>query len=194
MKKIVFLIGIFFCFLPVSVFAESDTVTLSKCVDGDTAKFIIDGKEYSTRFLAVDTPETKHPTKGVEPFGKEASSYTCSTLKNASKIVLEYDNNSTKEDKYGRRLAWVFVDGKLLQKSLIKKGYAKVAYLYADYKYTDELKKAEEVAKNKKVGVWSDTTIKEKTERDSSSGFSFDLDKILDKIFQYIMKEIESML
>ena len=115
MKKFILLFSILFL-VPTFVNAESNTVKLSKCVDGDTARFIIDGKEYSTRFLAIDTPETKHPKKKVEPYGKEASNYTCNSLKKASKIVLEYDSNSTKEDKYGRRLAWVFVDEELLQK------------------------------------------------------------------------------
>ena len=87
MKKFILLFIILFL-VPTFVNAESDTVKLSKCVDGDTARFIIDGKEYSTRFLAIDTPETKHPKKKVEPYGKEASNYTCNSLKKASKIVL----------------------------------------------------------------------------------------------------------
>ena len=185
MKKFILLFSIMFL-LPIVVNAESDTVKLSKCVDGDTARFIIAGKEYSTRFLAIDTPETKHPKKKVEPYGKEASNYTCNSLENAKKIVLEYDKNSTKEDKYGRRLAWVFVDGELLQEKLVKKGYAKVAYLYGDYKYTEELKKVEKNAKNKKFGVWSNTTSEDTTDNI--------LDEILEKIFKYIRKEIKSML
>lgn len=185
MKKFILLFSILFL-VPTFVNAESNIVKLSKCVDGDTARFIIDGKEYSTRFLAIDTPETKHPKKKVEPYGKEASNYTCNSLKKASKIVLEYDSNSTKEDKYGRRLAWVFVDEELLQKKLVNKGYAKVAYLYGDYKYTDELKMIEKSAKSKKLGVWSDSIYEEDT--DSI------LDEILEKIFKYVRKEIKSML
>lgn len=192
MKKLFLLFGFFFFLFPIMVFAESDTVTLSKCVDGDTAKFMIDGKEYSTRFLAIDTPETKHPKKGVEPFGKEASEYTCNALGNASQIVLKYDDNSTKEDKYGRRLAWIFIDGKLLQKQLIERGYAKVAYLYGDYQYTDQLKKEEESAKKKKIGIWSDTDTN--VEESSSDDLEVDFSEILEKIFQYIRKEIKSVL
>lgn len=170
------------------VFAKEDTATLSKCVDGDTAKFIIEGGEYSTRFLAIDTPETKHPKKGVEPFGKEASNYTCKRLKNAKKIVLEYDDNATKEDKYGRRLAWIYVDDSLLQKELVKKGYAKVAYLYGDYKYTSSLKSAEKQAKIKKIGIWSDEGKKKKDD------ISISVNEILKKLYQYVRKEIKNML
>lgn len=153
MKKIILIIVCLF--INIEVNAEEIKVKFSKCVDGDTAKFIYKNEEITARFLAIDTPETVHPTIGEEPFGKEASEYTCNELKNAEEIVLEFDKNSDKQDKYDRYLVWVFVDGNLLQKKLINKGYAEVAYLYDDYKYTSELEKQQEKAKEKKIGIWS---------------------------------------
>lgn len=82
-------------------------MSFSACVDGDTARFILKKEEIKVRMLAIDTPETKHPTKGEEPFGQEASDFTCNKLKNAIKIILEFDDNSDKKDKYDRYLAWV---------------------------------------------------------------------------------------
>ena len=154
MKKTLFLI-IILLFTAVIVSAK-EVVSFSKCVDGDTAYLIKNGKEIKVRFLAVDTPETKHPTKGEEPFGKEASTFNCDALKSADKIEIEYDNNSDKKDKYDRELVWIFTDNKLLQESLIEKGLAKVDYLYGDYKYTDLLLQKEKEAKNNKLGIWSD--------------------------------------
>ena len=49
------------------------SVTLDSCVDGDTAKFNIDGQILKFRFIGIDTPESVHPKKKVEPFGKKAS-------------------------------------------------------------------------------------------------------------------------
>ena len=135
---------------------KEEIVVLEACVDGDTAKFKKSTSEViSTRFLAVDTPETVHPTQGEEAYGKDASEYTCNLLTNAREIKLEYDKNSDEEDKYGRKLVWVFVDGVLLQESLISKGYAEVSYLYDNYKYTSLLQDTETVAKVNKVGIWS---------------------------------------
>ena len=148
--------------IPVNAKEVNDTVKFSKCVDGDTAKFLLNGEEITVRFLAIDTPETKHPKKGVEPYGKEASDYTCNTLKNANKIVLEYDEKSSKTDKYNRYLAWVWADDILLQKDLVEKGLAKVAYLYGDYKYVDELKKTESLAQENGLNIWSDNNIDSK--------------------------------
>ncbi len=154
MKKVVVFLIIF---LSISnVYAkEKKEVTFKDCVDGDTAKVILNKEKIKIRFLAIDTPETKHPTKGEEPYGKEASNYTCNSLKNASKIEIEYDENSDKLDKYNRHLVWVFTDNELLQEKLIENGLAKVAYLYDDYKYTSILKSKELIAKTKKVGIWN---------------------------------------
>lgn len=151
-----FLLISLFLFLP-NVYAEKITVTLDKCVDGDTAKFKMNNKTITARFLAIDTPETKHPKKGEEPFGKEASNFTCSTLKKAKQIEIEYDGN--KLDKYDRHLVWVFTDNQLLQDEIIKKGYAKVAYLYDDYKYTKTLQDHEKIAKKEKLGIWGEYKI-----------------------------------
>ena len=202
-KKVVFFLIIFL--FPGIVFASGrEEVTLSKCVDGDTAKFIINNKEETVRFLAVDTPETKHPTKGEEPYGKEASDYTCNRLKEGNKIELEYDDNSTKTDKYNRYLAWVFVDDNLLQAELVKNGLAEVAYLYGDYKYTDLLKDYEQTAISTKVGMHSDTDTSsytkdkeassKKKEKKQEKSTENDKEKFKNSILDYISSLLDEIL
>ena len=154
MKKIVVCLIVYFIFI-LGIEAKSISVKFSSCVDGDTAKFIYKDEVITARFLAIDTPETKHPQKGEQPFGKEASEYTCERLKNAKKIRLEFDSGSDEKDKYDRYLVWVFIDDELLQKELVSKGLASVAYLYGDYKYTDELEAVEQEAEDNKLGIWS---------------------------------------
>lgn len=154
---------IFFLIFPLIVFANTkEKVKFSKCVDGDTAKFERNNKVFTLRFLAVNTPETKSPKKGVEFYGKEASKYTCDRLEKAKTIEIEYDKNSDKSDRYGRKLGWVFLDDKLLQKDLVENGYAKVEYVYGKYKYLDELKKLETIAKKEKIGLWQKETTSDK--------------------------------
>lgn len=144
---------------------EKVEVTLSATVDGDTAKFNLNNEIVTVRFLAIDTPETKHPDKGVEPYGPEASNFTKEKLTNAKKIVLEYDNNSTKTDKYNRHLAWIWVEDELLQDLLIENGLAKVEYVYGDYKYLEQLREKETVAKQNKVGIWQNEGDTTKTQQ-----------------------------
>lgn len=153
MKKISIFIVLFIMFTP--VYAK-EKVEFSSCTDGDTFKIIYNNEVKTVRLFAVDTPESVHPKKEVEYYGKEASDYTCNVLKKANKIELEFDENSDKLDKYDRLLAWVFIDDKLLQESLIEGGYAKVAYLYGNYKYTTKLQELQEIASNKNIGVWDE--------------------------------------
>lgn len=191
MKKVV-MIFLFFCLFITNVYAERISVKFESCVDGDTIKVMLDDKKTTVRFLAVDTPETKHPTKGEQPFGKEASNYTCDKVKNAKKLEIEYDAGSSKVDKYDRTLAWIFTDDSLLQKDLVSHGYAKVAYLYGDYKYTDELKKEESTAKSKKLGVWSleEETTTKKTEKTTQKVTESETD---DSIINDLLKDIRKM-
>lgn len=223
-KRFVYYVFIISLFFPTSVMANNEEaidynrkyeVTLNKCVDGDTAKFSFDnGDVYSVRFLAIDTPESVHPTKGVEPFGKEASEYTCNKLTNAKKIELEYDKKAGQKDKYGRLLAWIFVDDNLLQVNLIREGLAEVAYVYADYKYVPLLRDEETVAKVAKKGKWKEeepivekkndnktNTTKTTSKSNKPSWIDEIIDHTLGKIFEYlnnliekIVESIESML
>ena len=164
MKRIILIISIFFLSINI-VYGEE--IKFSKCIDGDTFNLIIDGEEKKVRLLAVDTPESVKQDTEVEYYGKEASDYTCKKLKKAKNIEIEYDDNSDKTDKYDRLLLWVFLDGKLLQEELVSGGYAKVAYLYGDYKYTNILKEKQELASSKNIGIW-DMDAKKKYEEGSN--------------------------
>lgn len=156
MKKVILFLIVLFCFTNNVTASTKKTVKFSKCTDGDTASVILNKEEIKLRFLAVDTPESVHPTKEEEPYGKEASNYTCNALKTAKKIQIEYDDNSDKTDKYDRHLVWVFVDGELLQEKLIEEGLAEVAYLYGDYKYTSILENKQLMAQKNQVGIWDE--------------------------------------
>lgn len=140
-------------------------VKLGSTVDGDTAKFIYKGKTETYRFLLIDTPETKHPRVGKQPFGQEASDRTAELLNNAKNIEIEFDIGQ-KEDKYNRKLAYIYVDGEMLNNILVKEGLAKVAYVYPpNTRYLETLESSQEQAKAEKMGIWSlDSAFKEDNE------------------------------
>lgn len=140
---------------------ERIEVTYSESVDGDTAKFKLKEETIIVRFLGIDTPETVHPSLGEQPYGKEASNYTKEKLQNANKIELEYDSNSLKTDKYGRHLAWIWVDDSLLQEELIREGLAQTYMLQDNYTYAWILQEKQEEAKEEKVGIWSEEVEKQ---------------------------------
>lgn len=130
---------------------EGIYATLSSCIDGDTAKFIIDGNEATVRFLGINAPEIDG-----EKYGSEAKAFVCNILMNTNNIKLVKDDNSDVKDKYNRFLYWVFVDDELLEIKILAEGYAYVAYIFDNYLYTDFLYDAQNTAKNKKIGIWSE--------------------------------------
>lgn len=85
--------------------------------DGDT--FFVDGRPI--RVLGVDTPEIRHPDVGIpidQPYGVAAAESTRALLTRAHRIEIARDG----KDVYGRTLAHVFVDGRLLSVRLIEMG------------------------------------------------------------------------
>jgi micrococcal nuclease len=123
---------------------------LTECTDGDTAVFRINGKDYKTRFLYIDTPES---TRTKEPFGPEAAQYTCSFLKQG-KITLETDGGSL-FDKYDRLLAWVWVGDNLHQEEITKAGLVEDFYDYGSYKYENRIWSAMNYAKENGKGIYA---------------------------------------
>ncbi|MBT2661075.1 thermonuclease family protein [Bacillus sp. ISL-45] len=125
---------------------------LSDCIDGDTAVFTMNGKDYKTRFLYIDTPES---TRTKEPFGPEAAQYTCSFLKQG-KIKLETDGGSL-FDKYDRLLAWVWAGDKLHQEEITKAGLVEDFYDYGSYKYENRIWSAMDYAEDSGKGIYAAT-------------------------------------
>ncbi len=126
---------------------------VTRVVDGDTVKVeLLNGKEETVRLILVDTPETKHPQLKVQPFGPEASDYTTEHLTN-QEVTLEFD--AEERDRYGRLLAYIWVDSKLFNEELVAKGLARVAVFPPNTKYVDEFRKTQDQARKNKLGIWS---------------------------------------
>ena len=61
------------CVLKKNCEIDGQEVLISRVVDGDTVEFNCNGSKEKIRIIGIDTPETVHPSKPVECFGKEAS-------------------------------------------------------------------------------------------------------------------------
>lgn len=134
---------------------KEDEVIISRVIDGDTIIVINkEGKEERVRLLLIDTPESVHPTEEEQKFGKEASDFAKKHLKQGEIVTLEKGN--PEKDKYGRTLAYVFVEGVNFNQLILEEGYARVAYVYEpNTKYLKEFKEAENRAKTKNLNIWS---------------------------------------
>jgi len=132
-----------------------------KVVDGDTLSIDIDGQKQTLRLIGIDTPETVHPSKPVECFGREASAKAKEILAGQS-IRIEKDTTQGDLDKYGRLLVYVFLkDGTNFNMMMIKQGFAYEYTYNLPYKYQQEFKLAEQTAREQKIGLWADNVCEE---------------------------------
>jgi len=119
-------------------------------VDGDT--LVLAGGD-RVRLIGVDTPETKHPSVPMQYFGKEASAFTRKWLQGRV-VQLEYGPDP--RDKYGRLLAYVWVDGVDFNREIIRRGYA-VATTRFEHSRQDDFLRAEREARSRRYGLWHDS-------------------------------------
>lgn len=126
-------------------------------VDGDTIK-LDSGK--TVRYIGIDTPETKHPQKGVECFGKEASEKN-KQLVDGREILLQKDVSET--DRYDRLLRYVYLpnptnanqEAIFINRYLVEEGYAHAITYPPDVRFRDEFRRLEQEAREKNKGLWN---------------------------------------
>lgn len=86
-------------------------VTVKAYIDGDTTHFYVPTSVSHTgilkaRYLAINTPES---TGKIEEWGKKASNFTKTKLKEAESIIVESDDSKWNVDSTGDRfLVWVW--------------------------------------------------------------------------------------
>ncbi|MBC1922975.1 thermonuclease family protein [Listeria grayi] len=134
---------------------DREHVQFDHVIDGDTvAVKLATGEKRTIRLLLIDTPESVKPGTPVQPFSKAASNYMKQFV-NGKKLEIEYDRRERK-DRYDRVLAYPFADGKNVNEVMIKKGYARIAYVKPpNTKYLKDFQQAEASAKKVKKRIWS---------------------------------------
>lgn len=125
-----------------------------RVIDGDT--IVLNGGE-KIRLIGVDTPETKHPKKPVQYFGKEATAFTRRMVE-GKQVRLAFDQANAHlghKDKYRRALAYAFLeDGTLLNAEIIKQGYG-FAYTRFPFARMEEFRRYEREAREAGRGLWA---------------------------------------
>ena len=129
----------------------------SRVVDGDTAwiEVVEDAipVAHTYRLIGVDTPETVHPDKPAQYYGREASAFTAETLQNQW-VYIEYDLEKT--DDYKRHLGYVWLeDGTLFNLTLLEQGYGKFMVIAPNVRYSAFFIAAQKAAQKAELGIWA---------------------------------------
>jgi micrococcal nuclease len=132
--------------------ARGERHEVVRVIDGDTIQVDVDGSLERVRYIGIDTPETVHPRKGVECFGKEASA------KNAALVggkTVRLVRDVSDRDRYGRLLRYVWVDDVFVNLELVREGYAQVSTYPPDVEHTDAFIAAQREAREANRGLWA---------------------------------------
>lgn len=124
---------------------------VTRVVDGDTIE--VSGGQ-SVRLIGIDTPETRHPQRGVECFGREASRYTASLLPEGTRVRLVMDVE--KYDRYDRILAYVYrvEDGLFVNAKLVEEGYAQPYTVPPNVAHAGMFARLAREAREQERGLW----------------------------------------
>jgi len=140
---------------PKSDFANEHAYPVSRIVDGDTVEILIDGLPAKVRLIGVDTPETVHPNKPVEYYGREANTFTRNLLQGES-VYLDYGQERT--DRFGRLLAYLYraPDGFFVNLEIVRQGYGRIDSRYP-FTYMEMFRVHEKAARESGKGLWGAT-------------------------------------
>ena len=120
--------------------------------DGDTITVLSDGQKLTVRLVGIDAPEkSSGKNKPGQPFSQKSTKYLASLVLNKTVDVVSFG-----EDRYGRTLGVVYVDGKNVNLEMVQAGLAEV-YRGKPSKGFDNgpYNSAEEDARTRKLGMWS---------------------------------------
>jgi micrococcal nuclease len=140
---LIFLILTFIAYLEkTGYFVKKEVAFVKRVIDGDTFE-LENGKR--VRLLGIEAPEKNE-------FYFEEATNELKKLVEGKRVLLEKDLVS--EDKYGRLLRHVFINGIFVNLYLVENGFANAYFVEPNFKYYSKFLEAEKSAMNRKVGIW----------------------------------------
>jgi micrococcal nuclease len=130
---------------------RSLTAIVTQVVDGDTIYVRVDGRIEKVRYIGMDTPETKHPIRGKEPGGMEATALN-RRLVMGKTVRLELDVRE--RDRYRRLLAYVYVGDLMVNAELVRLGYAHAMTVPPNVAHASRFVSLERQAREAGRGLW----------------------------------------
>lgn len=127
--------------------------TVTRIVDGDTLHLAdLDAR---LRLIGIDTPETRHPDRGLECFGREAAERLEELVPPGTRVRVVWDVE--RHDRYGRPLGYLHRvdDGVFVNLEMVRDGYAAASTVPPNVAHADEFVAAQRAARDAGRGLWS---------------------------------------
>jgi hypothetical protein len=116
-------------------------------IDGDTLE-LSNGEK--VRLIGINAPEIG------DFLGEEAKNFLASLVEGK---MVDLEADYIERDEYGRRLVFLFLDGRNINVEMVRNGLAHTFVLGKVSKYVNELKEAESYARTNQIGIWKKSNI-----------------------------------
>ena len=120
---------------------QAEVAQVLRVEDGDSITVKVDQTKYRIRLAEIDAPELD------QAWGAESKAALRKKLQN-EEVALEVID----VDRYSRLVARVFLNGRHINREMIREGHA---WVYLEYLRDDSLIPPEVEAREKKVGLWA---------------------------------------
>lgn len=121
---------------------------ITHVVDGDTVDVqLTTGVEERVRLIGIDTPE-----RGV--CGSARATAYARSLASGRNVTLVGDPTQARRDRYGRLLAYVWVNGHDLGFQQVARGFARVYVYDRPFQRLSAYRRAERVGKTRSNSIW----------------------------------------
>ncbi len=131
---------------------SDDVVPVTKVTDGDTIHVTYQGHDERVRLIGIDTPEVPWYGRRGECFGVQAGLFARERLLRRS---IRFSFDTDRRDRYGRLLAYVYLDRELFNLTLVRLGYARADPVPPDIRLAARFSRAEGEARAAGRGLWS---------------------------------------
>ncbi|MBD3272036.1 MAG: hypothetical protein GF384_05815 [Elusimicrobia bacterium] len=135
-----------------------ETAVVRTVIDGDTVIF---NSGHECRYIGIDTPEV-HIRKGSD-WEYQPALFSLKAKKRNEELVLgqtvqiEYDREQT--DKYGRLLAYLYVDEIMVNETLLSEGLGFLLVIPPNVRYVSRFHEAVHRAYTDTIGIWDRSVV-----------------------------------
>lgn len=130
---------------PTTPVRQTRACVITRIVDGDTIDCRSSGR---VRLIGIDTPELDQA-----PYGSQAAAALAELAPVGATVQLEPDVEP--RDRYGRLLAYVWTDARMVNWLLIRRGWAVLLTYPPNVQYVDWFTSAQARAREERRGLWA---------------------------------------
>jgi micrococcal nuclease len=134
--------------------AGAFAATVERVVDGDTFVASRQGRSLRVRLIGINAPESVQPDAPVECYGPESARALGALLPRGTRLMAAYQGKP-EQDRFGRELWDVWLDGRFLQAELVSRGFVRARVYRPQTRYADLLDRLGEDARQSHVGLFA---------------------------------------